>query len=734
MYATQYSLHPFLFVVSEGVEKMDDLRYLFNPASIAVVGVSQNPSKIGSIIYQRLVKNKSLGILKAEVYPVNPKISSLNGVKVYPSISEIKDNIDLVVIAIPAEAVPEILREAGEKKVKVAIIISGGFAESGRVDLDEILRKTIHDTGIHVVGPNTIGILDPYSGVDTFFLPRFKPMSDGRMAESLPDVTPGNVAVISQSGALSEIIMDCLKVSGIGIRAIVCVGNQVDLSIENFLKYFSTDPLTKVIAIYIEGVKDGRRFLNALIDASTKKPIIILKAGKTEIAGRAAYTHTASMVGRIEVYRGAFKQAGVIEVEDMEEMIDVVKAFSMMNPARGRKLFILTNAGGLAVISSDLATRYGLIVPNMPEEIREQLEELKNKRLIEQIVVIQNPLDLTAQGTSETFEEVYRIVASSKFFDLYLLMPSHQPPTVDDTVINRLFRVSKEYDCSAVVCEYGESEWSRHIRDKFDQLGIPSYPDVRRALRVLSALTAYRKPKNKRYEYPRETNKIKWLDYLEDGPLDYEDAVKLLNHYGLEAPKTLKIINEEELHNVNEKLSFPLVMKIFSRRITHKTDIGGVIIGLKTCSELTDAFRMLKKRVSEIGLEWEGVIIQEMVRGVELLLGSSYDLTFGPTVTFGIGGVFTEVLRDFSVRVAPVDPTDALEMINELKMKKILEGFRDLPSINLEKLAEKISEFSKITWENPSIRQLEINPLIALGDRFIAVDVRGLLSRTQHQP
>ena len=734
MYVTLIFITSFLLVISEGTWRMVDLRYLFNPASIAVVGVSQNPSKIGSIIYQRLTKNKNLGILKAEVYPVNPRVSSLNGIKVYPSISEIQDNVDLVVIAIPAEAVPDVVREAGEKKVKVAIIISGGFAESGRIDLDEKLRKAIQDTGIRVVGPNTIGILDPYSGVDTFFLPRFKILSDGRVAESLPDVTSGDVAVISQSGALSEIIMDCLKVSGIGIRAIVCVGNQVDLSIEDFLRYFSDDPLTKVIAIYMEGVRDGRRFLNALTDASVKKPIIILKAGKTEIAGRAAYTHTASMVGRIEVYRGAFKQAGVIEVEDMEEMVDVVKAFSMMSPARGKKLFILTNAGGLAVISSDLALRYGLIVPSLPVEVKERLEELKSRRLIEPMVVIQNPLDLTAQGTSETFEEVYRIIASSKFFDLYLLMPSHQPPSVDDTVIDRLSRVSREYDCCAVVCEHGESEWSRYVRERFDQLGIPSYPDVRRALRALSALTAYRKPRNKSYEHPSGANKIKWLDGLEDGLLDYDYAVKLLSHYGFEAPKTLKIINEEELPTVSRKLSFPIVMKVFSRRIAHKTDIGGVILGIKTYGELAEAYRVLEKRVSEMGLEWEGVIIQEMVKGVELLLGSSYDPVFGPIVTFGIGGVLTEVLRDFSVRIAPIDSTDALEMINELKMKKILEGFRSLPPVNLEKLAERISEFSKITWENPSVRQLEINPLVALGDRFIAVDIRGLVSRSEHQP
>jgi len=710
---------------------VSELRYLFNPDSIAVVGVSQNPSKIGSVIYQRLMKNKTQGILKAEIYPVNPNIKSINGVKVYSSISDIPDDVDLVVIAIPAAAVPDVVREAGENRAKVAVIISGGFAESGRIDLDEQLRKAIHDTGIRVVGPNTIGVSDPYSGVDTFFLPRFKQLSNGKYAESLPEISPGNIAVISQSGALSEVIMDCLKVSGIGVRAIVCVGNQVDLTVEDFLEYFSNDPLTEVIAIYLEGVKDGRKFLNALIQASINKKVVILKAGKTEVAGRTAYTHTASMVGSIEVYRGAFKQAGVIEVEDMEEMVDVVKALSMMKIARGNKLFVLTNAGGLAVLSSDLAPRYGLTIPNIPEELMKKLEELKNKKIIDPIVFLQNPLDLTAQGTCQTFEEVFRVVASSGYYDLYLLMPSHQPPSVDDTVIDRLFKVYREYDCSVVVCEHGESEWSKYIRERFDQLGIPSYPDVRRALRALSALATYRKPRNKIFEKTRETNRITWLHDLEEGPLSFEDAVKILNNYGLETPKTLRVLNEEELQYVVEELSFPLVMKIYSTKISHKSDIGGVIVGLKTQNDLIEAYKMLKKKVEDLKIEWEGVQIQQMVKGVELILGSSYDAVFGPTVTFGIGGIFTEVLRDFSVRIAPIDSNDALEMINELKMKKVLKGFRDLQPVNIEKLAEIISKFSKILWENPSIKQLEINPLIASGDRFTAVDIRGIISKNR---
>ncbi|MEN2973984.1 MAG: acetate--CoA ligase family protein [Candidatus Caldarchaeales archaeon] len=708
---------------------MEDLNSFFNPRSIAVIGVSSDPSKLGSIIYQKLMRNKISGRLKAEIYPVNPKISTLNNVKVYSKISEIGERVDLVVIAIPAESVIDVLREAGENGVKAAIVISGGFGEIGRRDLDEKLRKVIVETGIRVLGPNTIGILDMLSGIDTFFLPFQKPLSDGRLAESLPEAVLGNVTVISQSGAISEILMDCLKAGGVGVRAVVSVGNQIDLSTEDFLKYFAYDEATKVIVIYLEGVRDGRRFLNALIEASTMKPVVIMKAGKTEAASKAAYTHTASMVGRMQVYRGVFKQAGVIEVEDLEEMVDVVKVFSMLRPVDGNKLFVLTNAGGLAVLSSDLALLHGLTLPDLTVKLKENLEELKKHGVIPQIAIVQNPLDLTAQGTSESFEQVFRTVCSEGYYDLYLILPSHQPPAIDETITDRLFNVIRKYNAPTVVCEYGESEWSKLIREKFDKLRIPSYPDIRRAIKALSALTSYKRPMPRTFNYPYRNDKLSWIGDLSNGPLSLEHTIEIINQYGIEAPKTIKVTEEKELEKVIEDLSPPYVMKIFSRKIAHKTDVGGVILGLKKPEELLEAYRHLRDRVAEIGVEWEGAIIQEMVNGLELILGSDWDPIFGPIVSIGLGGVFTEIMKDISVRVAPVETHEAEEMISELKMKKLLEGYRGLPSVNLKILAEKISDFSSIIFENPSIKQFEINPLIANGDRFVAVDVRGFIYR-----
>lgn len=708
---------------------MEHLAFLFRPRSIAVVGVSRDASKLGSIIYHKLSAKKSSGTLRAEVYPVNPRIRELDGVKVYPRVSEIEGEVDMVVIAIPAESVVDVAWEAARKGAKVSVIVSGGFAEVGRKDLEDELRRIVEETGMRILGPNTLGVIDTLSGVDTFFLPSRKPLSDGRMAESLSDVSAGNVAVISQSGALSEVLMDCLWAGGVGIRAVVCVGNQVDLSTEDFIRYFAEDEATRVIAIYLEGVRDGRKLLNALLEASRRKPVVVIKAGKTEVAGKAAYTHTASMVGDIMVYRGAFKQAGVIEVEDMEEMADVVKAFSMMRPVNGNKLFVLTNAGGLAVLSSDLAIKYGLSLPDLPEGVRRELEESRARGVIPQIASIQNPMDLTAQGTSETFEQVFRTVALSGYYDLFLVMPTHQPPALDDTVIHRVSKIAREHGIPMVACEHGETEWSRIIREGFDRLGIPSYPDVRRAVRALSALASYRRPTSRPVNYPYPEDRLEWVGRLPNGPLQAEQASRILEEYGIETPRTLRILEEQELEEAFERISPPIVLKIVSRRITHKTDVGGVVVGLRSVEEALSSYRALRRKVEELGLEWEGLLLQEMVRGVELIFGSSWDKIFGPVVSVGIGGVFTEILKDISVRVAPVDPEQAEEMLGELKMRKIIDGYRGLPKVDVKVLAEKISTFSRIIFENPSIKQFEINPVIAAGDRLVAVDARGLIQR-----
>lgn len=704
-------------VVNESIEAF------FNPKGIAIVGVSSDPSKPSSAIFKRLLENKEAGLLRAPLYPVNPKYKEIDGHKVYPSVSAIEGDVDLVVISIPAELTPGVVEDCGRKGVRAAVVISGGFAEAGRRDLEEKLVSTARKYGMRVMGPNTIGLLDPYSGVDTLFLPRRKRLSTGEELESLPEPRPGNLAIITQSGALGEIIMDTLNESGVGIRALIGVGNQADLGVEEFIEYFAEDERTRAILLYLEGVRDGRRFMKSAHKASKKKPIIALKAGKSSAGAKAAFTHTASMVGDIEVYRGMFKQVGIVEARDIEELVDFGKAFSYLDPPKGKRLLVLSNAGGAAVLASDIAPQYGLQLPAVGDEEARRLEELKGRGAILPMVVISNPLDLTGSATNEAMIEAYRALAFSDKFDMHIVIPTHQPPTIDERVIQGIADVAKEAGKPVVGCEMGESEWSKLFRRLMDGAGIPSYPTPERAVRALYGLTLYRRKEAIDLELAEEDR----LTWLPRGEMDMETASRVLEEYGIRVPESGFAGTPEDASRIAEMIGFPVVLKAKVAGISHKTDIGGVVVGLENGRDVERAFKEVSRRVSAAGFSFQGAYVQRLVSGVEIILGSVRDEQFGPIITVGVGGVYAELLRDISVRVAPVSKEEALEMLNEIKLKKLLEGFRGMEGVDKGELAELIARFSRILPENPSIEQMEINPLMGRGRELYAVDVRGLI-------
>ncbi len=702
-----------------------NIEAFFTPRGIAVVGVSTDPNKPSSAIFKRLLLNKEEGLLKVPIYPVNPKYEEVDGHKVYPSVSAIDGDVNLVIISIPAELTPQVIEDSGRKGVKAAVVVSGGFAESGRKDLEEKLVSVARKYGIRIMGPNTIGLLDPYTGVDTLFLPRRKKLSTGEELESLPKPERGNLAIITQSGALGEITMDSLLKSGVGTRALVGVGNQADLGVEEFMEYFADDEKTKAIMLYLEGVKDGRKFTRSAYKTLQKKPVIVLKAGKTGAGARAALTHTASMVGNIEVYRGVFKQLGMVEAKDIEEFIDFGKAFSYLDPPKGKRLLVISNAGGAAVLASDAAPPYGLQLPKFGEDEVEKLEELKKRRVILPMVVLSNPLDLTGSATNETIIETYRALATSDQFDMHLIIPTHQPPTLDEKVVDGVAEVARNVGKSVVGCELGESEWSKLIRRRLDEMGIPSYPTPERAVRALYSLTLYRR---KEYAEPELAEKDR-LEWLPEGEMRMDTASRVMKEYGIHMPESAFAHTPEEANKLAEGMGFPVVLKARVTGISHKTDIGGVILGLENGQEVERAFREVSGRVSMKGFEFEGVYVQKMVPGVEAILGSIRDEQFGPIVSVGVGGIYTELFHDISVRVAPVSKEEALEMLEELRLKKLLDGFRGMEPVDKDALAGLIERFSRILPENPSITQIEINPLMCTGREFYAVDVRGLVQK-----
>ncbi|HMD78453.1 MAG TPA: CoA-binding protein, partial [Nitrososphaerales archaeon] len=341
-----------------------NIRRFFEPKSVAVAGVSVDPGKMASIIFANLRENAAKGLLKASVYPVNPAHRRVGGVRCYPSVRSLPEVPDLLIIAVPVSLTLPVVKEAAEAGVKAAVVVTSGFAEAGRKDLEMELARTASDSGMRILGPNTIGLLDTRSGVDSLFLPRTKPLPGGRNVASLIRPRKGSVAIITQSGHLGETISEELAANGVGLRAIVGTGNQADVSVEDLIGYFADDDHTKVIALYLEGVLDGRRFMRESARAANRKPVVVLKVGKTSVGAKAALTHTASMAGDYEAYQAAFRQSGLIEVPDIEGLVDACIAFSLLPPVSGKSLAILTNAGGVGAIAADEAQRLGLdVVP-----------------------------------------------------------------------------------------------------------------------------------------------------------------------------------------------------------------------------------------------------------------------------------------------------------------------------------------------------------------------------------
>ncbi|MEM0481544.1 MAG: acetate--CoA ligase family protein [Nitrososphaerota archaeon] len=699
---------------------MGELDAFFNPRSIAVIGVSRHPDKVGRVIYDRLLNNRRLGILKAEIYPINPELRELYGHRVFAGLSEINEKVDLVVIALPASQVPQAILEAGQNGVKAAIVVSGGFSELGNDQLTESLRRAIKQSGVRVLGPNTVGVMDSYTGVNTFFTREVKAFSDGRTAQSFIFPSKGNISVVSQSGALAHYILDTLGERGVGVRAVACVGNQIDVSIPELLSYFANDALTSVVAIYIEGIRGGRELLNRFLELRRKgKQIVVLKAGRTLAGKRTAYTHTASMAGEWETYVGAFKQAGAVVVDNVKELAEVSLALSLQKPPRGKRLAILTNAGGFSVIASDLAQANGLEVIQLPKDSIEKMERLKRDGKIPPVAVVTNPVDLSGSADSAAFEEAYRIVSECGVFDMHLLMPFHVPPMMDERVVYKLAEIARASDAVVVGCDTGNTEWSVAMRALTIKNGIPAYKDMEDAIRVLTLIANIFTPSRESFPvHDAGSSEV-------SEPIPRADLLELVSKHGIQVAREEVVFTEDEAVEAAESIGYPVVMKIASEKIAHKTDVGGVLLGITDRAQVLEAFKKLMQVAEKLEVRGSGVIVQETAHGIELILGSKVDETFGPTVLVGMGGVFTEVVRDFITFVSPVQGDEADEMLNRLRLSKLLDGFRGYPPVDRKALRETIVNFSQILIENPSIAQLEINPLMAYGERIVAVDIRG---------
>ncbi len=474
--------------MEESIKKLDAF---FNPCSVAVVGATKKVDKAGHVIFKNFVTNKGRGVFKGDLYPVNPNEDSILGFKCYSSLEDISGEIELVVVIVPAKFVASVMEGAVRKKVKAAIIISAGFKEVGNVDLENEIVAIAKKGDIRVLGPNCLGVYYSKTGVDSLFLPETKVLTTGEDVIATPRPMPGNIAMITQSGAFGVAALDYLTGRQMGVSKFVSFGNKCDVSESEILCYLLHDKDTKVILAYVEDIKFGREFIKVAKRVTVKKPVVVIKSGKSEAGARAAASHTGAIAGSDKIYTAAFEQAGVIRARDMEEFFGCGKALAMQPPSLGRNIGILTDAGGPGVMTVDELEIQGLTVEPFSEETSQKFEKLKNDGIILKIAATHNPVDLTGSVTDDQFVMAADLMFQDTEIDGIIFLGLHHMPGLREKYIDGVAKISMKYSKPIVMCDIGETEMALYTRGRFDRLSVPSYSSPEDAARAMKALVSY---------------------------------------------------------------------------------------------------------------------------------------------------------------------------------------------------------------------------------------------------
>jgi acetyl coenzyme A synthetase (ADP forming)-like protein len=470
---------------------LEQMERFFNPSSVAVVGASRKIMKAGHVIFKNFVDNKRRGVFRGELYPVNPHEEYILGYRCYPSLTEIIGEVELVVIAVPARFVPQVMEDAAKKGVRVAVIISGGFGEVGNHELEKQVKTVAEKAGIRVLGPNCLGVYDSSTGVDMLFLPETKVLTTGDEVVATPRPMPGPIAIVTQSGAFGVAALDYLAGRQLGLSKFVSFGNKIDVDESEMLEYLLQDEQTRVILLYAESIEAGRKFMKVAEKVTKEKPIVALKSGRTEAGIRAALSHTGAIAGLDRIYDSVFAQVGVIRAKDMEEFFDVGKALAFQPPATGRNVAIITSAGGPAIMAADECESRGIRVKRFSDQTIEKFEALKRAGKIPSFATNLNPLDLTGSVTSDMFVEGVKILLEDPEIHSIIVIGLHHAPALQEDFVDRIANVARNYTKPVVACDIGETEMALYIRSRFDKQGIPAYPSPEDAARAVVALVKY---------------------------------------------------------------------------------------------------------------------------------------------------------------------------------------------------------------------------------------------------
>ena len=694
----------------------------FEPRAVAVIGASADPHKLGYAVLANLVQG---GYLRdgRRVYPINPRGGTILEQPVFASVGEVPGAIDLAVLVIPYMRVPEALQECGEKEIPAAVVISAGFREAGREGLERELElvEISRRYGIRLIGPNCLGVIDTVSRLNASFSAGMPP--------------GGPMAFMSQSGALGTAILDWAQAGRLGLSKFVSLGNKADVSEIDLLRHWAEDESSRVILCYIEGLPDGQEFLRVAREVVRRKPVVAIKSGVSQAGARAVSSHTGSLAGSEQAYQAAFRQAGVIRANALQDLFDCARGFGYLPPLTGDRIAVVTNAGGPGILATDALERAGLQLARFDPQRIQALEQF-----LPDAASAANPVDVLGDARADRYRFALEQVCADPHVDAVLVILTPQAMTE----IPETAQVVADAACTGripiLACFMGEARVGAGIA-VLDARQVPNFSYPERAAMVLAAMRTFRTyraepiPTYEHFPMDLEAVRATIQRTLAEGRVTIGDAEArtILEACGLAIPPSELAPDAERAVEIAARIGYPVVLKVASPDILHKTDVGGVRVGLENAADVRDAFDLITYRSQRYLPEarlW-GCLVQKMVPpGLEVLIGMNRDPQFGPLVTFGLGGIYVETLRDVAFRLAPFSRLEAETMLGEIRSHALLDGVRGQPPVDKAALVEALLRIGQLVDEIPEIAELDINPYIVYeqGQGGVAIDMRLVLS------
>jgi len=699
---------------------MENLNKLFNPKTIAVIGATSSKGRVGYALISNLIGSAYEGI----IYPVNPKRKSVLGVKAYKKVSDIPDKIDMALIATPAETVPEIIEQCGVAGVGGVVIISSGFTEAGRHGeaMSRQILKTAKKYKMRILGPNCLGFIRPKLGLNASFAGKI--------------TGPGHVAFISQSGALCTSALDWAIAKNIDFSYFVSLGSMLDIGFHDLIDYFNQDPDTSSIIIYMESLTNARKFLSAARAFSRHKPIVVLKVGKSKEGARAAKSHTGSLTGNDDIYNAAFKRAGIVRVKSISDLFDNAQTLATQPHPKLNRLAIVTNAGGPGVIATDALISQGGRLASLPQSLINQLGKILPPAWSKG-----NPVDILGDASASLYREAVKACLEDNNVDGVLVILTPQSVTNPAEVAREIVALSNNKKKTILASFMGAADVAEG-RALLEKGGIPVFDAPENAVRSFMYMCNYARNRELLYEtpgstphafHPKTTKNRELIDrVVAEGRLNLTEAEskELLSNYAIPIAKNAIAGSAVEASRLAQKIGFPVVMKILSPDILHKTDIGGVEVGINNREQAKRAYEKLIRSAKKHapGAKIHGIFIEAMSKKrYELLVGCKKDPVFGPAIVFGMGGVAVEVFKDTNIGLPPLNMALAKRMIEGTKIHKLLKGYRGMPGVDIESIQFLLYKFAYLVSDFPEIKELDINPFAVDESGGVVLDAKVIL-------